>query len=66
MSEDLQAQIAQHREDLAETVQLLAAKLDVRSRATHRFQELRPTLLKVGAGAAAVAVVVLTVRRVRR
>ncbi len=62
----LRADIAHHRAELAQTVELLAAKLDVKSRVSARAQELRPLLIKVGAGAAGLAVVVLAVRRFRR
>ncbi len=62
----LRAQITTHRAELAQTVELLAAKLDVKSRASAKAQELRPLLLKVGAGAAGLALIVVSVRRFRR
>lgn len=65
-TQDLRADIASHRAELAQTVELLAARLDVKSRVSARAQELRPLLIKVGAGAAGLAVVVVAVRRFRR
>ncbi|MEO6204661.1 MAG: DUF3618 domain-containing protein [Mycobacteriales bacterium] len=62
----LRAQIATHRAELAQTVELLAAKLDVKTRASAKARELTPLLIKVGAGAAGLAVVVVAVRRFRR
>ncbi len=65
-TEALRSDIAQHRAELAQTVELLAAKLDVKSRVAERMTTLRPLLLKVGAGTAGVVVLVVAVRRFRR
>ncbi|MFN8193809.1 MAG: DUF3618 domain-containing protein [Nocardioidaceae bacterium] len=40
-SNELEAEIAATREDLAQTVDQLAAKLDVRSRVRHRVEETK-------------------------
>ena len=62
--EELERQIAQQREELANTVDALQAKFDVKAKARHKAEELRqqPALLG-GIAAAAVAVVVLVVWR---
>lgn len=64
--EDLRKDIERHRAELAETVELLGAKLDVKSRASARFTELKPTLITYGGAALGLVTVVLVVRRVRR
>jgi MYXO-CTERM domain-containing protein len=73
--EQIEADIARQREELAATVSQLEAKLDVKTRAQHKAAELkdrattadgkpRPELL--GAGVAVVALVGLLVWRRRR
>ena len=64
--EQLRRDIERHRAELAETVELLGAKLDVKSRASARLTELRPTLITYGGAALGLVAVVLVVRRVRR
>lgn len=64
--EELRRDIERHRAELAATVDLLGQKLDVKSRASARFAELRPALITYGGGALGLLTVVLVVRRVRR
>ena len=65
--EELERQIAQQREELANTVDALQAKFDVKAKARHKAGELRqqPALLG-GIAVAAVAAVALVVWRRRR
>ncbi|NYD43049.1 DUF3618 domain-containing protein [Nocardioides panaciterrulae] len=74
--EQIEADIARQREELAATVSRLEAKLDVKTRARHKAAELkdrattdtgkpRPELL-AGAGIAVAVLVALVVRRRRR
>lgn len=69
-TQDLQQDIAGHREELAATVDALAARLDVRSRvrvgAQARLDALRRRALPVLGGAAALTVAALVLRRPRR
>lgn len=66
----LQSDIERTREELAETVDALAAKLDVkarlRDRATTADGRPEPALLVAGGVAVALVVVLLVVRRRRR
>lgn len=64
--EDVRKDIERLRVELAETVELLSHKLDVKSRASARFAELKPTLITYGGAALGLVTVVLVVRRVRR
>ena len=59
-TEQIEAEIEVKREQLAQTVDQLSAKLDVKSRASEKFAELRsrPDIL-AGAAVAAVAVFAL-------
>ncbi len=74
--EELEAEIAQQRDQLAETVDQLTAKLDVKAQAQHKVADLkdaattadgkpRPEVLAAAASLVAMAVV-LVVWRVRR
>ncbi|MDP9181568.1 MAG: DUF3618 domain-containing protein [Actinomycetota bacterium] len=63
--EDLQKDIAEHRQELADTVDALAYKLDVRARLKERITAHR-RLLPPALGAGALLVVVTVVRRRRR
>ena len=65
--DELARQIEQQREELADTVSALQAKLDVKAQAQHKAQELRqhPAPL-VGIAVAAVALTALVVWRRRR
>ena len=63
--QDLRRDIERHRAELAETVELLGAKLDVKSRAAATFIELKPTLIRYGGAAVGVVAVLIVVRRVR-
>lgn len=62
---EIRQDIEQHRAELAATVDLLADKLDVKSRLKARAEELRPLAVPVG-GAVAVLVLVVTVVKRRR
>ena len=64
--QQLRQDIEKHRAELAETVELLGAKLDVKSRAAAAFTELKPKLLTYGGAAVGLLAVVIVVRRVRR
>lgn len=73
--EAIKADIELQREHLAETVDALHAKLDVRSRARAKVADVRdrvttddgaPRLEVVGAGAAVLAIVVFVIWRRRR
>ena len=69
--DELERSIVQQREELAKSIDALQAKLDVRSRALHKVEELRqhPVWLGAGAGAVVAALataVVLVVWRRRR
>lgn len=72
--EELEAEVARQREQLAHTVDDLAAKLDVKSQAQHKVAELkdagttdagtpRPEVLAAAASLVAMAVVLLLWRR---
>ena len=74
--EQIEAEIALQREQLADTVDELAAKLDVKSRATEKVTSLkdsattesgkpRPEVLAAAGSLAAMAVVILLWRRRR-
>ena len=78
-TEAIEADIAATREDLAETVDALSAKLDVKTRAQHKAEDTkeqvrdlatdpagRPTPLLGAAGGVAVGIVILLVLRARR
>jgi MYXO-CTERM domain-containing protein len=65
--EELELQIAQQREELANTVDALQAKFDVKAKAKHKAGELRQQPALVGGVAfAALALVALVVWRRRR
>jgi hypothetical protein len=64
--QDLRRDIERHRAELAETVELLVAKLEIKSRAAATFTELKPKLITYGAAAVGVLTVLIVVRRVRR
>lgn len=68
--EDLQDDIAEHREELAATVDALAAKLDVRARlrarASGQAAALRRHAVPVASGLVALVTVLVVVRRRRR
>lgn len=72
--EELEAEVAVQREQLAGTVEDLAAKLDVKANAQHKFAELkdsattdsgapRPEVLAAAGSLVAMAVVLLLWRR---
>ena len=72
--EEIEADIARQREQLAETVDQLSAKLDVKSRAQHKAADLkdrattdtgspRPEVLAAAASLVAMAVVLVWWRR---
>lgn len=64
--EQIEADLAATREHLAETVDALGHKLDIRSRSSEKVAEVRREhgrSLAIGAGAAVVVVVLLVVRR---
>ncbi len=65
--EELERQIEQQREQLADTVDALQAKLDVKAHAQRKADELRhnPALL-AGAAAAVIAIGALVLWRRRR
>jgi Protein of unknown function (DUF3618) len=65
--EELERQIVQQREELANTVGALQAKFDVKAKAQHKADQLRqqPALLG-GVAVAVVTVVALVVWRRRR
>jgi hypothetical protein len=62
---EIKHDIEQHRAELAATVDLLADKLDVKSRLRAKAVELRPLAVPV-AGAVAVLALVVTVAKRRR
>lgn len=62
---ELREDIAQHRQDLAETVDALAAKLDVKSRATAKLVELKPVLVPALAGLGGLTLLLVVVRKWR-
>jgi hypothetical protein len=62
---ELKQDIEQHRAELAATVDLLADKLNVKSRLQARLVELKPVAVPA-AGAVAALVLVVTVVRRRR
>ena len=62
---ELKQDIEQHRAELAATVDLLADKLNVKSRLQTRLVELKPVAVPA-AGAVAALVLVVTVVRRRR
>ena len=65
--DELERQIAQQREELANTVDALQAKFDVKAKAKHKAGELRQQPAVVGGVAvAALAVVALVIWRRRR
>ena len=65
--EELELQIAQQREELANTVDALQAKFDVKAKAKHKASELRQQPALVGGVAVAtLALVALVVWRRRR
>ena len=65
--DELERQIAQQREELANTVDALQAKFDVRAKVRHKADELREQPALVGGVAVAVlALVALVVWRRRR
>ena len=66
-TEQIEAEIEAQREQLAQTVDQLSTKLDVKSRASDKLAELRsrPDLL-AGAALAALAVIALALWRRRR
>lgn len=59
--EEIERDIERTREQLGQTVDALAAKADVKTRAQRRFAELREDKPEVLYGAAAATVVLLTV-----
>jgi len=65
--DELERQIAQQREELANTVDALQAKFDVKAKAKHKAGELRQQPVLVGGVAfAAIALVALVIWRRRR
>ena len=62
---ELKQDIEQHRAELAATVDALAERLDVKSRARAKAVELKPVAVPV-AGALAVLVLLVTVVKKRR
>jgi uncharacterized small protein (DUF1192 family) len=62
---ELREDIAQHRQELAQTVDALAAKLDVKSRAKARLVELQPVLVPALAGLSGLTLLVVVVRKWR-
>jgi hypothetical protein len=62
---ELRQDIEQHRAQLAATVDALAVKLDVKTRAKAKLSELRPVLVPAGGGAVLLLVLVM-VRKRRR
>ena len=62
---ELREDIAQHRQELAQTVDALAAKLDVKSRAQARLVELKPVLVPALAGLGGLTLLVVVVRKWR-
>lgn len=67
-ADDIRHEIEQTRADLADTVDALTAKLDVKARAKAKVQEARPYggQILAAAIAAALTVVLLARRRARR
>ncbi|MEJ7634687.1 DUF3618 domain-containing protein [Aeromicrobium sp.] len=65
MSEDLQREIDQTREHLGVTVDALAAKLDVKTRAQESFQESDKRKLGLAAAMGVAAIVALVLWRRR-
>ncbi len=65
--EEIEAELAETREHLAQTVDALHHKLDVKSRASSRITELRErhgrTLIAAGAAFAVAVVVTYVIRR---
>lgn len=66
MADDLEQEIQQTREHLGETVDALAAKLDVKGRADESFQEADKRKLGTIAAVVTVAVAALLLLRRRR
>ena len=64
--EDLHQDIAEHRTELAATVDALAYKLDVRARAAERWQESRPLALQLLGAVALLLTGITLVRRSKR
>ena len=62
---ELREDIAQHRQELAQTVDALAAKLDVKSRAKARLVDLRPVLVPALAGLGGVTLLFVVIRKWR-
>jgi len=65
-SEQIEADIARTRAELAQTVDELTARLDVKARVRERIQQTSPTTLGVGVAAVAVLVAAVVVIRHRR
>jgi hypothetical protein len=63
--EDLQQDIAGHRQELAATVDALAYKLDVKARAGERWEQAKPTALQALTALALLVTGVALVRRSR-
>jgi hypothetical protein len=64
-AEQLHADIVEHRQELAATVDALAHKLDVRARAADRLREVRPVALQAVAAMGLLLAGVVLVRRSR-
>ncbi len=64
-ADQIEADIARTRAELAHTVDELTARLDVKARVQGRIQEVSPTTWGVGAAAVAVLVAVVIWRRRR-
>jgi hypothetical protein len=64
-AEQLAADIARQRDDLADTVDALQHKLDVKSHARHKADELRdrPELIAAGVAVAVVVIGLIVLRR---
>jgi hypothetical protein len=65
-AEQIEADIARTREELAHTVDELTARLDVKARMQERIQQTSPTTLGVGVVAVALLVAAVVVIRRRR
>jgi len=65
-AEQIEADIARTREELAHTVDELTARLDVKARMQERIHQTSPTTLGVGVAAVALLVAAVVVIRRRR
>ena len=62
---ELREDIVQHRQELAQTVDALAAKLDVKARASAKLVELKPVLVPALAGLSGLTLLVVVIRKWR-